>query len=89
MFTLVNAVALPILYIPGLLGLRFLAGGYEPLALFVVGAAVFGIVPTAAIVYLWSGDLRALASAEVGCFRHKFAAVGSVLGAVYAWPLRE
>ena len=80
---------MPILYIPGLLGLRFLAGGYEPLALFVVGAAVFGIVPTAAIVYLWSGDLRALASLEAGLFLALFAAVGAVLGAAYAWPLRE
>ena len=81
-------VALPIIYLPLLLGLRYLRGGYQPVAAFSLLGALAGVVPTALIVYVWSGNLRGLFSPEAGLLYILFGFSGVVIGTVLAWPER-
>ena len=78
------ALAVPILYVPILLLVRKLLGGYRPVALFSLAAALLGAVPTALIAFRWGGNLEALTTPEAGLFLGMFTAVGLVFGFGYA-----
>ena len=83
-------VCIPVLYLPVLLGLRRLLGGWKPLIAFPITAMLLGIGPTA-FVFLWwgGGELSTLfsheaiitaLSPEAALFYVLFAVVGLVLG---------
>jgi hypothetical protein len=67
-------------YLPALLGVRRLLGGVRPVWPFPVAAGLLGIVPTAAILFLWGGNVRSLLSPEAFLFCSMFATAGVVVG---------
>lgn len=84
-----SAVALgvtaPTIYWPAMRVVRRLRGGYRPIALFVITAIAIGIVPTALILWFWSGRLSDILSAEARIFYVMFSIVGVVVGIGYAF----
>ena len=74
------AACLPVVYLPGLLALRWLMRGWRPVALFSLTGMAMGIVPVALITLAWSGSFRALLTSEAALFLCMFIVVGGVLG---------
>lgn len=79
------ALAVPLLYVPALMLLEKLLGGYRPVVLFPLAAALLGVAPTALIALRWSGSLAGLATPEAGLFFGMFTTVGLVFGFGYAF----
>jgi hypothetical protein len=82
-------IAFCVLYLPALFGLRWWLRGVRPLWPFPLLAVLLGIVPTALIVFLWSGGLRSLLSPESSLFYAMFATVGVVVGVGFALIYRH
>jgi hypothetical protein len=74
------ALAAPLVYVPALVLLRKLLGGFRPMVLFPLLAAFLGVAPTALIAVRWGGNLRALATPEAALFLGMFTVVGLVFG---------
>jgi hypothetical protein len=77
------------LYLPVLLGVRRLLRGVRPIWPFPFAAGLLGIVPTAAICFLWGGGVRSLLSSEASLFYAIFATVGIVVGLSFAFIYRH
>ena len=78
------AVAVPLVYLPAMILVHQILGGYKPVIWFPLIAAVLGVVPTAIITLSWGGRLRSLFSAEASIFYVMFSVVGAVFGFGYA-----
>jgi len=76
---------LPSVYLPCLLALRWWRNGCHPVILFPLVGGALGVLPTAAVVFRWGGQVRDLLSPEAKLFFVLFASAGAVLGLAYAW----
>jgi hypothetical protein len=76
-------------YLPALLGMRRLLRGVRPLWPFPLVAVLLGVIPTALIVFVWGGGVRALLSPEASLFHSMFAAAGVVAGCGFALSYRS
>ncbi len=85
--------ALSLIYLPIMLLLRKLLGGYKPVAAFPVVASLMFIIPTAFILGVFSTDgydfLRSLSSPEALLFYCMFIATGVVFGLGFVWSFRK
>ena len=78
-------VAFPVAYLPILIVIRRFLGGYQPVLVFPMVAALIGVVPTAIIVMRFGGGIRGLFSPEASLFLIAFAVMGIVVGFGFAW----
>jgi len=74
-----------VIYTPAMLAVRKAVGGYKPRFCFLLAAAVLGIIPTALVLLVWSGNisLRDLISSESRIFLVMFTVFGIVFGLGY------
>ena len=84
-----HVAALLVCHLPALTILRMCRSGDTGLLAYSLLGALFGVVPTAAVVLRLGGRLRDLLSPEAMQFLILFAFAGAIFGLGYAWTHRQ